>query len=113
MLNYEKPDDFVLATNESHTVRDFVKEAFKVIGIEIEFKGRGLNEVGIDSDTKKILVKVNPEHFRPLESDNYKGDYSKAKNLLKWEPRVKFKELVKIMVNHDLKVLSMTEVVGS
>ena len=102
MLKADYPDDFVLGTGEAHTVRDFVEEAFSVIGIKIEWKGSGLNEIGVDSDDR-TLVKVSREFFRPLESDNYRADYSKVKEKLGWKPYTKFKDLVKIMVNGDLK----------
>jgi GDPmannose 4,6-dehydratase len=103
ILQHDKPDDFVLATNETHTVREFVENAFKVVGIDIEWEGEGVNEVGKDASTGKVLVKVNPEFFRPAEVDILIGDYSKAKKELGWEPEVKFKELVKMMVEKDLE----------
>ncbi|WP_421077856.1 GDP-mannose 4,6-dehydratase [Methanothermococcus sp. Ax23] len=103
ILQHDKPDDFVLATNETHTVREFVENAFKVVGIDIEWEGEGVNEVGKDANTGKVLVKVNPEFFRPAEVDILIGDYSKAKKELGWEPKVKFKELVKMMVEKDLE----------
>jgi len=103
ILQHDKPDDFVLATNETHTVREFVENAFKVVGIDIEWEGEGVNEVGKDANTGKVLVKVNPEFFRPAEVDILIGDYSKAKKELGWEPKVKFEELVKMMVEKDLE----------
>lgn len=102
ILQYKYSEDFVLGTGELHTVREFVTEAFKNIGIDIHWKGKGINEVGL-SQEDEVLVKVNKKFFRPLESDNYVADYSKAKSLLPWEPKVKFSELVKIMVTSDLK----------
>lgn len=103
ILQHDKPDDFVLATNETHTVREFVENAFKVVGIDIEWEGEGVNEIGKDANTGKVLVKVNPEFFRPAEVDILIGDYSKAKKELGWEPKVKFEELVKMMVEKDLE----------
>lgn len=103
MLQYKYADDFVLGTGELHTVREFVEEAFRVVGINIHWRGSGINEVGL-SESDDVLVKVNKEFFRPLESDNYVADYLKAKRELKWEPIIKFNDLVKIMVNHDLNV---------
>ena len=103
MLQHSKPDDFVLATNETHTVREFVEGAFKVVGISIEWEGEGVNEIGRDANSGKILVKVNPKYFRPCEVDLLIGDYSKAKKELNWEPKTKFEELIKIMVEEDLK----------
>jgi len=102
MLQQDYPDDFVLGTNESHTVREFVEYAFKEIGVSITWKGTGVNEVGLSEDGE-TLVKVSREFFRPLESDNYRGDYSKARKKIGWEPRTKFGDLVKIMVESDLK----------
>ena len=104
MLQLDYPDDFVLGTGESHTVREFAQTAFKEIKIELEWIGRGLNEVGIFND--ETMVKVSREFYRPLESDNYKADYSKTKKKLKWEPNTKFKDLVKIMVKNDLKLFA-------
>jgi GDPmannose 4,6-dehydratase len=102
MLQLDYPDDFVLGTGESHTVREFAKVAFKEINIELEWIGSGLNEVGLFND--KTMVKVSKEFYRPLESDNYMADYSKAKRKLNWKPKTKFKNLVKIMVKNDLKL---------
>ena len=99
MLQLDYPDDFVLGTGESHTVREFAEAAFKEIKIELEWIGSGLNEVGLFND--KTMVKVSKEFYRPLESDNYRADYSKAKKKLKWEPKTKFKDLVKIMVKNN------------
>jgi len=103
MLQNKEPGDYVLSTGKMHTVREFIVEAFKVIGKEIIWEGTGINEVGKDKATGKILVKISPEFYRPLESDNYMGDYSKAHKILGWEPKVNFKELVSIMVKADLK----------
>jgi GDPmannose 4,6-dehydratase len=102
MLQLDYPDDFVLGTGESHTVREFAEAAFKEINIELEWIGSGINEVGLFND--ETMVKVSKEFYRPLESDNYRADYSKAKKKLKWEPKTKFNDLVKIMVRNDLKL---------
>ena len=102
MMQQDYPDDFVLGTGEQHTVREFAEEAFRVIGINITWKGSGVNEVGL-SDDGKTMVKVSRDFYRPLESDNYMADYSKAKSKLGWEPKVKFRELVKLMVESDIK----------
>ena len=104
ILKQDIPDDFVIGTGESHTVREFVEEAFKEIGVNITWKGKGINEVGLN-DEGKTVVRVSKEFFRPLESDNYMADYTKAKTKLKWKPKIKFKDLVKIMVKEDLKLL--------
>jgi GDPmannose 4,6-dehydratase len=103
MLQNDKPDDFVLATGESHSVREFIEEAFKVAGFEIYWEGRGLEEKGRDAKTSKVLVEVSPEFYRPAEVDVLVGDYSKAKKILGWEPKTTFKELVRIMVEEDLR----------
>ncbi|MFZ8826241.1 MAG: GDP-mannose 4,6-dehydratase [Candidatus Caldipriscus sp.] len=103
MLQNDKPDDFVLATGESHSVREFIEEAFKVAGFEIYWEGKGLEEKGRDAKTGKVLVEVSPEFYRPAEVDVLVGDYSKAKKILGWEPKTTFKELVRIMVEEDLR----------
>ena len=102
MLQYKYGDDFVLGTGELHTVREFVEEAFKVAGISIHWKGSGVNEVGL-SDGDEVLVRVNRKFFRPLESDNYMADYSKARERFGWTPKTNFRRLVEIMVKHDMK----------
>lgn len=103
MLQQEEPDDYVVATGETHTVREFVELAFKEVGIEIVWKGKGLNEQGIDARTGKVLVKVNPKFFRPAEVDLLVGDSTKARKKLGWKPKIKFNELVKIMIQEDLR----------
>lgn len=103
MLQNDKPDDFVLATGEAHSVREFIEEAFRVAGFEIYWEGRGLEEKGRDAKTGKVLVEVSPEFYRPAEVDVLVGDYSKAKRILGWEPKTTFKELVRIMVEEDMR----------
>jgi GDPmannose 4,6-dehydratase len=103
MLQQGKPDDFVIATGESHTVRELAAEAFKNIDIELLWEGEGVNEKGIDKKTGKVLVAIDPKYFRPAEVECLTGDASKAKKKLGWKPKVKFKELVKIMVNSDVQ----------
>lgn len=103
MLQQPKPKDYILATNENHSVREFIEHAFNHVGITIEWKGSGVNEKGIDTQTGKTLVRINPKFFRPGEVEQLLGDYSLAKNELGWEPKVKFKELVQIMVQRDLE----------
>lgn len=102
MLQHKKPDDFILATGETHTVREFVEEAAKICGISIRWKGKGRNEKGIDEVTGKAVVEIDPYYFRPAEVDLLIGDASKAKRELGWKPRVKFKELVQIMTEAEL-----------
>ena len=104
MLQQDYPDDFVLGTGESHTVREFAEAAFSVIGEKVEWKGSGVNEVGLSADGS-TLVKVTREFFRPLESDNYRADYSKARKKLGWKPKTGFRDLVKIMVHSDMRIV--------
>ncbi|TSD03466.1 MAG: GDPmannose 4,6-dehydratase [Parcubacteria group bacterium Athens0714_16] len=103
ILQHKKPDDFLLATNESHSVREFAEEVGKVLGINIIWKGKGLNEKGIDKKTGKIIIEIDEKYFRPAEVDILQGDYSKAKRELGWKPTTKFKELVKLMAEADLE----------
>ena len=103
MLQQEKPDDYVLATGENHTIREFVDLSFKNLDVSIEWQGKEQGEIGVDTKTGKILVKVDPVYFRPTEVDSLIGDARKAKEKLGWEPKVKFEELVKIMVNADFE----------
>lgn len=103
ILQQEKPDDYVIATGETHSVREFTELAFKEVGIEILWKGKGSQEVGIDSSTGKIIVEIDPRYYRPTEVDILIGDPSKAKEKLGWEPKVKLEELVKIMIKADEK----------
>lgn len=103
MLQTDVPDTFVLATNETTTVRDFVKFAFKAADMSIEFKGEGLNEIGVDAETGKELVKINPKFFRPAEVDLLIGNPEKSKNKLGWIPKVKVHELCEMMVKADMK----------
>ncbi len=100
-LQAGKPDDYVLATGETHTVREFIEESFSVLGQEIEWYGKGIDEKGILKSSGQIVVKIDPRYFRPTEVDLLKGDPTKAKNELGWVPKVTFKEVVKIMVNTD------------
>lgn len=102
MLQQDKPDDYVIATGETHTVRDFVEESAKYFGYDIVWKGQGLEEIGYDRKTDKVLVRVDARYYRPAEVELLIGDYSKAKQNLNWEPKVKFKELVEIMSNAEL-----------
>ena len=103
ILQHDKPEDFVIATGVQHTVREFCYYAFKHVGIELEFKGEGVNEKGIDKATGKVLVEVSPDFFRPTDVVNLWGDPTKAKAELGWNPsKTSFEELVKIMVESDM-----------
>ena len=101
MLQQEKPDDYVVATGETRTVREFVDTAFARLGMELEWKGSGVDEIGIEKATGKTLVKVNPKFFRPAEVELLLGDPSKAEKTLGWERKISFAELVARMVDHD------------
>ena len=104
MLQHDTPEDFVIATGETRSVREFCTLAFKEVDIDIEWQGEGVDEIGVCKKTGKTLVEVNPEYFRPTEVDLLLGDPSKAKNLLGWNPtKTSFSDLVKIMVKHDLE----------
>jgi GDPmannose 4,6-dehydratase len=103
MLQQDKPQDYVIATGKTYTIREFVELAFKEVGIEIEWSGEGVNEKGIDKATGKELVLVNPKYFRPAEVELLWGDPSKAIKELNWQPKTSLEELVKIMVKYDLE----------
>lgn len=104
IMQQDKAEDFVIATGEQYSVRDFCKLAFEEVGIDLEFVGEGINEKGIDKKTKEVLIEVDPKYFRPSEVETLLGDPTKAREVLGWNPRkTSFKELVKIMVEHDLK----------
>lgn len=103
ILQQDTPDDFVIATGETRSVREFVQESFKHIGITIEWRGEGVEEVGIDTATGKVLIEVDPRYFRPTEVDLLLGDPTKAKEKLGWQAKVSFAELAAMMVAEDLK----------
>ncbi len=103
MMQQDKPDDYVLATGETHSVREFVEETAKNMEIDLVWEGAGVDEKGIDRKTNKVIIEIDPRYFRPAEVDVLVGDGSKAKKELGWEPKVKFKELVKIMADSDLE----------
>ena len=106
MLQQEQPDDYVIATNETRTVREFVKTAFAKAGIEIEFEGSGVDEVAKDVKTGKVVVKVNKDFFRPAEVELLIGNPEKAENKLGWKRNISFDELVTRMVNNDLELVA-------
>ncbi|NJD77473.1 MAG: GDP-mannose 4,6-dehydratase [Candidatus Methanoperedens sp.] len=105
MLQHDEPEDYVIATGETHSVREFAELAFKEAGIEIKWKGTGADEVGVNSANGNILIEIDPRYFRPTEVDILLGDPSKARDKLGWEAKVRFEEMVKIMVEGDLKKL--------
>lgn len=113
ILQHDVPEDFVIATGEMHTVREFATLAFKHTGFEIEWKGKGVKEKGYDKKSGKVLVEVNPEYFRLAEVEQLLGDPSKAKKLLGWNPTsTSFEELVEIMVEHDLNLFRKKKVLN-
>ena len=104
ILQQPEPDDFVIATGEYHTVREFTTLAFSFVGIELEWQGDGLDEKGIDKKTGRVLVEVDPKYFRPAEVEQLLGNPQKAREVLGWNPRkTSFEQLVRIMVEHDVK----------
>lgn len=103
MLQQDEPDDYVLATNETHTVREFIELAAKRLGFDLIWQGEGVDEVGLDKKTGDVIIKIDPVYFRPAEVDLLIGNPAKAKRIMGWEPKVKFKELVEIMVDADLE----------
>lgn len=105
-LQQPKADDYVLATGETHTVREFVEETAKCLNINLSWKGKGVKEKGIDKKTGKTIIEIDPVYFRPSEVDLLIGDASKAKKVLGWKPKTDFKKLVKLMSEHDYKVES-------
>ena len=105
MLQQEKPDDYVIATGETHSVREFIEVCSKYLGFNIEWRGKGVNEVGIDKKSGKIIIEISEKFFRPAEVDLLLGDATKAEKKLGWTPKITFKDLVIIMTDSDLKML--------
>lgn len=105
MLQQEQADDYVIATNETRTVREFVETAFSHVDINVEWKGNGVDEIGIDSVTGKTIVRVNPKFFRPAEVEVLLGNPEKAEKALGWEREISFSELVKRMIDNDMKLV--------
>ncbi|MEZ0344647.1 MAG: GDP-mannose 4,6-dehydratase [Caldimicrobium sp.] len=117
MLQQDEPDDYVIGTGESHSVREFVEKAFSYAGIEIEWKGNGIEEKGIVKSVSEkwdrilkpgqVIIEIDPKYFRPTEVEHLQADISKARKKLGWEPRTTFEELVKIMVDYDMMLLEL------
>lgn len=105
MLQQDKPEDFVIATGETHTIREFIELAANELGFDIEWSGEGVDEIGVDKNTGKMIIKVNPRFFRPVEVDVLLGNPKKAKEILGWEAKIKFEELVTLMVKSDFNLL--------
>ena len=108
ILQQDKPDDFVIATGEQHSVREFATLAFKYVGIDVEWQGNGINEKGINKSTGEVIVEVSPDFYRPTDVVNLGGDPTKAKNTLGWNPtKTSFDELVRLMVEHDMEKVAI------
>lgn len=105
MLQQDKPEDLVIATNETHTIRELVEESAKHVDMDIVWKGSGVDEIGIDKNTNKTIIKISSRFYRPSDVPLLLGDYSLAKANLGWEPKVRFKELVKKMMEHDISLI--------
>ncbi|MEU6831232.1 GDP-mannose 4,6-dehydratase [Nocardia beijingensis] len=103
MLQQPEPDDYVIATGETHSVRELCEQAFAATGVELAWEGTGVDEKGIDRRTSRVLVEVDPAYFRPAEVHHLTGDPSKAREKLGWQPRTSFQELVELMVAHDME----------
>lgn len=108
MLQQPEPEDFIIATNETHSVREFVESAFKFAGFDIVWEGRGTEEKGLDRKTGRVMVEVSPEFFRPAEVDILIGDYKRAQEKLGWQPKTRFDDLARIMVEADIKRVGET-----
>jgi len=102
-LQQDKPEDFTISTGKQHSVREFIEVAAKEVDIEIKWKGEGIDEVGIDTKTDNIIVRIDKRYFRPTEVETLLGDSTKAKNMLNWQPKISFQELVKEMMMVDLQ----------
>ncbi|KAL7677953.1 hypothetical protein ACOME3_004182 [Neoechinorhynchus agilis] len=105
MLQQDEPTDIVIATGECHSVREFVEESFRIVDTQIRWQGKGVEEVGIDTSSEKVRVRVNQKYFRPTEVDLLIGNPSKAKKKLNWAPRYNFKEIVEEMVKADIELM--------
>lgn len=105
ILQHTEPDDFVLATGETHTIREFAELTARHLDMDLVWKGKGINEVGIDRKTGKVVIEIDPVYFRPLEVNFLKGDSSKARKILKWKPTVTFERLVEIIIEHDFNMI--------
>ena len=112
ILQANKPEDFVLATGKTYSVRTFVENCFQYFGENIKWKGKGINEIGILESQNKTVISIDKKYFRPTEVDLLLGDYSNAKNKLGWEPKTNFKELVKIMMEYDFNRIKNNDING-
>ena len=103
MLQAERPDDYVVATGETHSVKEFAELVFGSLGMPLSWQGEGVHEIGVDSASGKVVIEIDPRYFRPAEVDLLLGDASKAKRELGWEPKTSFSELVQMMTQADLE----------
>jgi GDPmannose 4,6-dehydratase len=103
MLQQDTPDDYLLATGKMHSVREFIEKSFLIKGFDIEWKGVGIDEVGIDKKTGRVLISIDPKYFRPAEVEQLLGNPAKSEQILGWKPKITFDDLVKIMVEYDCK----------
>jgi len=104
ILNHHEPDDFVVATGQMYSVRDFCKIIFSCANIDLTFEGSGFDEIGIDKKSGKKFIEVSKEYYRPTEVDQLLGDFSKVKNILSWKPKVNIHSLAEMMLESDLKL---------
>jgi len=109
MLQQDKPEDFVIATGETHSVREFIEACCEELDIKLKWKGDSVNEVGVDEETGEVIIKINPKYFRPTEVDLLLGDPTMAREKLGWEAKIKFKDLAKLMVKNDFELISLGE----
>jgi GDPmannose 4,6-dehydratase len=105
MLQQKKPDDYVIATGKSYSVREFVEKSFRIIGLDIGWRGKGINEIGYNKSNNNVLVKIDKDYFRPNEVHDLRGDAKKAKKILKWKPKKSLEEMIKEMVLNDIESL--------
>ena len=111
MLQQDKPEDFVISTGETHSVREFVEEVCKILDIDLEWQGKGINEKGINKKTRETVIEIDPRYFRPTEVDLLVGDPTKAQNELGWKAKTTFKDLAKIMVDADMDILKNNKII--
>lgn len=112
ILQHNEPDDFVLATGETHTVREFVEETGRHLGFDIVWRGKGTSEKGLNKKNGKVVIEVDPAYFRPLEVDLLLGSATKATGILGWKPKVTFKELAQLMIEHDFDIVKKEKKIG-
>ena len=111
MLQQDKAEDYVIATGETHSVREFIELSCKELDIDLKWNGSGVNEVGINKKTNEVIIKINPKYFRPTEVDLLLGDASKAKKELNWKAKTSFKDLVKLMIKHDYELIKKGNII--